>query len=196
MTMPMSMTMTARSNGARGRAVRLWSVVLLGLLCLPAGCLIDDVQGIPLCEGDGIGLLTAQSVPTAEQIPCFEPLPDGWETEAVHVDQDGVRILLDSDRSGAAAAVFRFAATCDYDDAVAAPSEFDGAERYDLISSVRPRFVAERFYVVPGGCFWWSFDFDPGASAALSVELGDRVSLIDRDDLNEQIRDTFMDVEV
>lgn len=185
--------MTARPKRSRATLIR-WCFA--ALLVPPTACSIDEVQRIPLCEDSGTGMLAAQSVPSAEQIPCFSPLPNGWEAETVHVDQDGVRILFDSDRAGGAAAVFRYAAVCDHDDAVAAPSEFDGVERYDHVWSVRPRFVAERFYVVPGGCFWWHFDFDPGASSALSVELGDRVSLVARSDLNDQIRDTFMDVEL
>lgn len=177
----------------RTAVTRWWFVALV---LLPVACSIDEVQALPFCEDEGTGLLAAQSVPSAEQIPCFDDLPRGWDANTVHVDQGGVRVRFDSDRAGSSAAVFRFVAACDHGGAVAAPSEFDDAERYDLIWSVQPRFVAERFYVVPGGCFWWSFDFDPGATAALSIELGERVSLVARDDLNDQIRDSFMDVEV
>lgn len=182
--------MTTRSMR---RHQRWW---LVAMLLVSAGCSMDEVQGLPFCAGEGTALLAAQSVPTAEQIPCFDPLPAGWDANTVHVDQDGVTIHFDSDRAGGSAAVFRYRASCDHDGAVNTPSEFDDAERFDLVLSLRPRFVAERYYAVPGGCFWWRFDFDPGARAALSIELGDRVSLVARRDLNEQIRDTFMDVEV
>lgn len=188
------MTSSTPSAGRRLAGPIRWSFV--ALLVLSAGCSVDEVQDIPFCTREGTGMIAAQSVPGAEQIPCFDSLPAGWGADTVRVDQDGVRIDFDSDRAGDSAAVFRYAATCDPGDAVSVPSELDGIERYELIWSVRPRFVAERFYVVPGGCFWWRFDFDPGASAALSIELGDKVSLISRSDLNEQIRDTFMDVEV
>lgn len=185
--------MRAASRLGRVRHPRWWVLVCLAA---PVACTAEEMQGLPFCEIEGTGMIAVQSVPGAEQIPCFDVLPAGWDATSVRVDQDGVRIHFDSDRAGSSAAVFRFEATCDRRGAVAAPSEFEDAERYDLVHSVRPRFVAERFYVVPGGCFWWRFDFVPGASAALSIELGDRVSLIARRDVNEQLRDTFLDLEV
>lgn len=157
-----------------------------------AGCSIEDAQPIPDClEGDSTSIV-AQSVPTAQLVPCFDPLPAGWDVENVRIDQEGTIIRFDSDRAGDDAAIFRYADTCELGQAVSAPSEHEGAERYEHIERIDPGFRAQRYYVFEGGCIWWQFDFDDEATAALSIELGDRLRIVTRDDFNDAIRD-FID---
>ncbi len=175
----------ARNLGALGAI----GVVVAGA----AGCSIESTMPHPDCLEGGAALLGAQAVPTAELIPCFDRLPDGWDVDAVRIDQDGMRVRLDSDRAGGSAAVFHYAESCELGDAVSTPSEHAGAERFDFIEQVDPRFVARRYYVFEGGCIWWEFDFDEGAAAALSIELGERLVTATRDDVNRGVREDFID---
>jgi hypothetical protein len=157
---------------------------------------MEEVLPEPSCADGATALLVAQSVPTADLVPCFEPLPAGWNVVSVAIDQDGTVIRFDSDRAGEEAAKFRYLESCDVAEAVSAPSEFDHAERYEYIERVAPSLRAQRFYVFGGGCGWWDFDFDEGAPAALAIELGDRLDFVTRSELNRSIRETFIDEDI
>lgn len=56
-----------------------------------------------------------------------------------------------------------------------------------------PGLWAERYYLSPGGCVWWEFDFDSDASATHSIELQDLLMLFARQYLNETMRKSFID---
>jgi hypothetical protein len=112
------------------------------------------------------------------------------------IDEDGTLIRFDSDRAGSGAAVFHFVDRCDVGAAVDVPSEYRGADQLELIEGVVPAFRGRRFHVFPGGCMWWEFAFREGAGSALSIELGDRLRMVSRDELNESIRSSFIDEEV
>lgn len=168
-------------------------LALLGVVVTTSACALEEVLPAPSCvDGDTL-ILTAQSVPTADLVPCFEPFPAGWDVVSVEIDQDGTMVRFDSDRAGEEAAMFRYIQSCDVREAVTAPSEFDHAARFELVERVDPSFGAQRFYVFDGGCAWWDFDFDEGATAALAVELGDRLVLVSRAELSESVRETFID---
>lgn len=179
-----------------GRRACVLVAVAAPFALVMAGCAMEEVLPEPSCVDGGTVFLAAQSVPTAELVPCFDPLPAGWGVGWVSIDQDGTGIGFDSDRAGERAAVFRFLESCDVGEAVSAPSEFDHTERYEFIERVDPSFVAERFYVFDGGCAWWQFEFDEGATAALAVELGDRLTLVSRSELDRSVRESFIDVEM
>lgn len=177
------------------RTVVVVTVTAIALIVV-AGCAVDETLPPPDCQTGGSGLIVAQSVPSAQLVPCFEQLPAGWGVGHVFVDQDGTSVHLDSDRAGEDAAVMRFVAECELGDAVFVPSDQPGASRYELIERVTPGFRADRIYWFLGGCVRWRFDFDDGAPAGLSVELGNSMVLVRRDIVNEGIRETFIDEEV
>ena len=162
----------------------------------PRACSPDQALPPPSCAQGETAILVAQSVPSAALVPCFDPLPDGWEATSVDIGDDGTTIVFDSDRAGEAAARFRYAEACDIGAAVDARSALPHTRRFDLIESVTPAFRAQRFFVFEGGCMWWDFDFDDGVTATLSVELGERLNSVTRDDLNDSIRESFIDEEV
>lgn len=182
---------------ARSTVRRLATVAtVLSVLPVVAACAPRQALPPPSCtEGDTV-ILVAQSVPTAELVPCFDPLPAGWEVSSVDIDQDGTTVEFDSDRAGDGAATFRYAASCELGEAVDAPSAHAGTDRFDLIEQIAPSFRAKRFYVFEGGCIWWEFAFDEGAGAALSIELGERLGIETREQLAESIRDSFIDVDL
>jgi hypothetical protein len=141
-------------------------------------------------------LLAAQSVPPASFVPCFERLPEGWSFTTIDIDQRGTTVNLDSDRAGAGAATLRFGETCDVGSAAKVPSDLEGAERFDDIERLQPGFRARVFYRFEGGCVAWRFDFDNDASATESVALEGALRLVGRDELNANLRETFIDEEL
>lgn len=170
------------------------SIAVLG--ATSSACSVENSQPMPACSTGGTANIGAQSVPTAALVPCLDPLPAGWEADYVRIDQDGMVVRFDSDRAGDDAAIFHYTATCDIGNAVSSPSEQEGADRFEEVERIEPGFRARRYYVFDGGCIWWEFDFDPGATAALAIDLGDRLQTITRDDLNDIVRESFIDVEL
>lgn len=173
---------------------RLWLVcaVLAG-----TACTVADHIAAPVCEGESSSAIIAiQSVPSATLVPCLDLLPAGWEVARTTVDETGTTVVFDSDRAGAGAARFHFSASCDTTGAVLAPPGYPGSVRYERIHSVAPRFRGDRFFVFEGGCVWWEFDFRDRAPAALSVELGNVLVMSDREEVNDILRETFVDAEL
>lgn len=176
---------------------RVVALFVTGLLSIPAvGCGVEEALPAPRCSDGGSTLIAAQSVPTATQIPCLDRLPDGWLVASVSINQDRTIVRLDSDRAGDNAATLQLEADCDVSHAVSAPSELPDADRYDQIDRLEPGFRANRYYVFPGGCVWWSFVFDDGASATESVAIGEVLTLISRKVYNDGLRETFIDEEI
>lgn len=163
---------------------------------LAAACSVEETLPPPYCERSGSGLIVAQSVPTASQIPCFLDLPTGWTFAKVQVNEQHTVVTLDSDRVGQSAAVLRLEPTCDTSGAVSAPSDQPAAERYDEITRLRPGLRANQYYVFPGGCVAWNFEFDSDTSATEAVAVDDALVLIPRAELERSIRETFVDEEI
>jgi hypothetical protein len=181
-----------------GRSVgrRTLPALVLCLLAVVAGCSVEEAMPVPYCQREGSALIVTQSVPTAGLVPCFDSVPAGWEVDTVAIDQDGTEVTLNSDRAGTGAARLRFEDGCDVGEAIAVPSDQDGADQFEFIEAVEPGFQAQRYYVFDGGCAWWDFDFDDEAPAALSIELGGQMTLITRDAITENVRRTFIDEEL
>ena len=169
---------------------------LVVMALLTTACSVQQTVGAPSCNEGGSALIVAQSVPTASQIPCLDPLPDGWNVATVSVNQDRTVITLDSDRAGDSAAILRFEERCDISEAVPAPSDLPAAERYDVVVSATPSFEGARYYIFPGGCVSWTFDFDSGTSATEAITVAGALMLISREDFNAIIRESFIDEEI
>lgn len=168
-------------------------VVIGACLAVMAACSLEETLPAPDCVEGGSGLIVAQSVPTGGLVPCFDQLPAGWEFSTVMIDDEGTEVHLESDRAGGEAASLQYRTSCDPGEAVSVPSDQEGADAYEYIEQIEPSFRAERFYLFPGGCVRWRFHFNPEASAALSVELQNSLTLLSRDFLNDSFRETFVD---
>lgn len=167
-------------------------VAMIGLSA--SACSVADTIGEPWCSGDRTSaLIVAQSVPTATEIPCLDELPSGWEVETIRIVEDGSTLEFASDRAGSDAATLHFAEFCEIGTAISTRSEYPRVERFEEIISVSPAFVAKRIYRFEGGCFWWEFRFDEGAPAGLSIELGNALTVISREAVNDNLRETFVD---
>ena len=177
------------------RAVpRRWlSAICVIAAVVATGCSVEDNLVAPTCAGDRAVLIAAQSVPTASQVPCFDTLPAGWEFENVSITQDGTHIVLDSDRAGPGAARLHYVADCDLSGTVSTPSDDRNIKLFEDIEMLDPSFKARRFHVFDGGCGWWQFDFDPGVSAALRVELDNTLQWWGRQEFNDSFSESFID---
>ncbi|MCP3912565.1 MAG: hypothetical protein GY713_16610 [Actinomycetia bacterium] len=161
-------------------------------LVFTTSCSVEESLAPPYCTG-GSSLIAAQSVPTARLLPCFGGLPEGWSFSAVMIDQSGTMVRLDSDRAGDDAATFRFEGSCDVRGAVSVPSAFEDVEHYEAIDQLQPRFRARSYLRFDGGCVTWFFDFDQGASTTESVAIGDALVFFTRKEINDGLRQTFLD---
>ena len=150
-------------------AIQRWSIRRIGLAVLTLllavavlgigwGRLISDrdVEYAPIqaqtlrCASHEPLLLMAQSVPTAELVPCVEILPAGWTLGDVVVGNEGSRFTLTSDRGGVLVA--ELTASCDLAGAVELTSEQPGARRYLRIERDAAGVATTRAYTFPGGC--------------------------------------------
>jgi hypothetical protein len=150
-------------------AIQRWSIRRIGLaaLTLLLAAVILSI-GWDLLMGDGGGenepilaqslrcepheplLLMAQSVPTAELVPCVEILPAGWTLGDVLVGNGRSKFTLTSDRGGVL--VTELTASCDLAGAVELTSERPGARRYLRIERNAAGVAMTRAYTFPGGC--------------------------------------------
>lgn len=185
-----------RSAGRISRRLAGCVVAAMTAVLATASCATEETMPAPSCIDGGSSLIEAQSVPSATQIPCLDPLPEGWVVASVSVNQDRTLVRLDSDRAGDNAATLRFEMTCDVSNAVAAPSDLYPASRFDDIERLSPGFRAHRYYTFPGGCVSWYFDFDDGATATESVVIGDVLVLVSRESVNDGVREFFLDEEL
>lgn len=175
--------------------VRSLLVPAVAVVALTA-CASEETMPAPLCANGGSSLIVAQSVPGAELVPCFEPLPEGWSVARVRVDQDGTLVALDSDRAGDDAAKLNFRSSCSIDGAVVVPGAHDGAERHDRVERLVPGFRADTHHVFPGGCVTLHYEFDDGSSATEAVAVEDALALIPRREIEDNVRETFIDEEL
>lgn len=176
-------------------AVRVALLLAIGVFATVA-CSVEQTLPPPDCEEGGTGLIVAQSVPSASQIPCLLPVPTGWSVARVKVNENHSEVVFDSDRAGSSAAVMRLDDGCDVRHTASAPSELPAADRYDYVEQLQPSFRGERYYVFPGGCVWWQFTFDSGVSATEAVVIGEVLALVSREDLRQNVRDSFIDEEI
>lgn len=174
------------------RARHAFAVVAL----VATTCAAQDSITLPHCQEEGPTIIMAQSVPTAEQIPCLDGLPQGWSLARGDINQSGSTFTFDSDRAGAGAAVLTFGDSCDVADAVSLRSDFADVERYERNIALDPSFRSERTYVFDGGCVQWIFDFDRGVSGTLTVGLDERLQFVSRADFEAAIDESFMDVDL
>jgi hypothetical protein len=166
---------------------RVSRIVVLGCcLLLSAGCMgglqIGAPTDVPECAsaegtvGDAM-VLVAQSVPSAQLLPCLRGLPVGWIFQMLDVQRGRTQVRLSAgDRDGDHNVMVVLEDGCDVAGAREVPSAQPGTRRYDRITRVDPGYLADRYYVFPGGCVTYRFDLRGRAGAAeaetISAALG------------------------
>ncbi|MGY1601132.1 hypothetical protein [Geodermatophilus sp. SYSU D00815] len=179
------------------RAARVRASLALVCGALVAGCATGStaIAEPPQCAAgdDGAGngvILMAQSVPTAEWVPCVRAaIPLGWGFHHLEARNGEARFWLDSDRDGQKAVEVRLTASCDTIGATPVPSDREGMQRLERVSQMAPTYAGERFYLFDGGCLTFVFALhgaSPGEGLALVSQV---VGVIAREDLREQVRE-------
>ena len=142
----------------------------------------DGLGTVPTCDQSNVLILEAQSVPSASYIPCIAQFPMGWTFGGEHIDAGHATFWLDSDRAGLRAVTVTLAPRCERGDALEIPVEPDeaGTKRYERPASLRPAYVADRFYVFPGGCVTYHFAFQAGAALTLALEATSALTFFSR----------------
>jgi hypothetical protein len=138
---------------------RLGVLALAVLLVAVTAC--GEIQAAPMCEGgEDVMVLMAQSVPSAELVPCLqEELPKSWFLNTPQISSAGVRLQFGSDMySSGASIVVNLLADCDPGTAVEVPSDEEGARRFEDIDQVDAGYRGTRYYVFDGGCATYQFD--------------------------------------
>jgi hypothetical protein len=112
------MTGRAIADRARFGSAVVGAFWLATLAVLGMACSDEEATPLPRCnDGDSL-ILVAQSLPTAELLPCFATLPPGWDVATVAIDDEGTTIRLDHDRAGPGAAILHFTTGCGPDRAI------------------------------------------------------------------------------
>jgi hypothetical protein len=153
----------------------------------------------PYCEyrrdpGTQFVILMAQAVPSASQLPCIELLPAGWTVSDAFVRNGRARFALNSDRVGMHAVEVVLERTCQFGGAkvTRVPSDESGTRRYERIGEVRPRvsFTGTRYYLFPGGCVTYQFQFHGEERARPIGEVTTSLSFVTRDAMRRRIQET------
>jgi tRNA A-37 threonylcarbamoyl transferase component Bud32/membrane-associated phospholipid phosphatase len=186
-------------------AIQRWSIRRIGLavLTLFLGVVVFSIGWSALLGDDGFEndpieaqslrcapheplLLMAQSVPTAELVPCVEILPAGWTLGDVVVGDGRSRFTLTSDRGGVLVA--ELTASCDLSGAVELTSERTGARRYLRIERNAAGVAMTRAYTFPGGCVTQRLVAPEASRQQLASESSFALGFTTRDDLAAALR--------
>ena len=121
-----------RTGGLR-RALLVFSVQASAGLLTPAHDL--GVDGTPTCGTGNLMILSAQSVPSARQLPCIASIPAGWELGGVQIDDERTRFWLNSDVAGDRAVEVTLLPPdhCSVAAATEVPSDEVGVRRYERV---------------------------------------------------------------
>lgn len=113
----------------------------------------------PGCHKTDSLVLMAQSVPSAQQVPCIASLPAGWTFEDLDIRRGTSSFSLDSDRAGHRAVEVRLFPSCRVAGATEIASDEVGTRRFERVESVVGEYRGTRYYVFDGGCVTYRFNF-------------------------------------
>ena len=98
----------------------------LGLLLFTMTACSNLGRSLPDCgEPSSTTVLSVQSVPGTEYVPCIVGLPPGWEYHHLRARSGGSEYWLDSDRMGEHFLTVRLEPTCDLGTDTSAPGDGD-----------------------------------------------------------------------
>jgi tRNA A-37 threonylcarbamoyl transferase component Bud32/membrane-associated phospholipid phosphatase len=131
--------------------------------------------------------LLAQSVPSASLVPCLHPLPTGWMTGNMTVNNGRSVLALNHDRAGPGVLVVRLTAACDTRGATQMTSNQPQVRRYQRIDRLAPRFEATRLDLFPGGCVTAQATVPAANRAEISSQLTTILSYTTRQTLQQAL---------
>jgi hypothetical protein len=176
--------------------------LLVALLVLLVGGCADLSAGVfqqgraPTCEfrgqaGTPVVILEAQAVPSATLLPCIKLLPVGWRVSDVFIHKGRARFTLDSDRAGPRAVTVVLERYCQLPRATRVPSDEPGTRRYEELGPLRSGagFTGTRFYLFPGGCVTYRFEFGRGEIAEPLGEVTLAISFVTRAAIRKHVQE-------
>jgi len=176
-----------------GLAVLVVVVVVFGVQAT-AGLLtpVHDlgVDGNPTCGTGSLMILSAQSVPSAEFVPCIASVPAGWKLGGIQIDDERARFWLDSDVGGdrAVQATLLPPDRCTVRGATEVPSDEIGVRRYERVRSLPPHLRSTRTYRFRGGCVVYDFDLHGVETGSLLADADSALAFQPRRALVAEVR--------
>lgn len=179
----------------RGLAVLTLALATTGSV---TGCLnaevVGSATGLPRCApepGDVAGgmVLMAQSVPSAQWLPCVREVPVGWRFVAFDARDGQTSIRLGSDREGMTALTVLLRPSCELAGAAEVPSEWPELRRYELVTRVSSGYGGERHYTFTGGCVTYRFDLRGDSRAEAVAAVTDSLGFVSRRSVARQVRE-------
>jgi hypothetical protein len=164
--------------------------MLLGLIGLAvlSGCATRYKSNVvPDCRNTETLVLMAQSVPTAEMVPCIVTMPAGWTFETIDIRDGHSFFALDSDRAGDRAVRVTLRRSCNVAGATEIGSDEPGTQRFERVESVLRAYRGVRTYEFPGGCVTYRFDFER-RGLALVNEVSLAIGFASRQEVARQAR--------
>jgi len=170
----------------------LVAVVMLTTL---GACTSAVVQGaVPRCSaGSEVTdelVLEAQSVPSAQLLPCLTEIPPNWSVTEFRV-RDGettIGLTSHSESGGVARAVLT--KSCDTSDAT---EEFSGKEDARLFvkisSPVDDALIGKHYYKFVGGCVTYSFELRGEGKGALYAQAQSALDFTSRSTVEDDIKE-------
>lgn len=168
-------------------------VVVLSLIGLGAEDARDGRVGQARCARDRLVLLVAQSVPTAQTVPCFQTFVDGWSVTTDQVDDTGTRLQLTTSQIDGATWSVQFAASCSPDPAAQTVESNDsggpaGVQVRQVTDETDTSYSETDWYVFAGGCVTSQvqvpFRLDRNV---VFQDVDDMLRLVPRSDLNDAV---------
>lgn len=169
----------------RIRIAMVATLVAIVTACAPT----PDSTDTPWCDDFGVLMLEAQSIPSAQLLPCFEQMSRGWSPGSTHIDEHGTTFTMDSTTAGDDAARIRLLNQCSTRGYVQVPSDEPGTARFELVTRISDGYAGSRLYLYPGGCTSIDFSFDAGVSASLVNEVSFALGFVPRGSVNQVVRD-------
>lgn len=148
----------------RGLVIAAVSVVVASTACTAR---FQD-SAAPSCTKIDTMVLMAQSVPTAQLVPCIRALPAGWAFGGMDIRSGRSTFNLDSDRAGVAAVRVTMTEACSGPRGTEVASDEPATRRYERIDSLMERYSGTRSYSFSGGCVTYRFRFEQRGTALVN----------------------------
>ena len=149
-------------------------------------------QAAPLCRLPAVGaetlVLLAQSVPTADRVPCVSNYAAGWHFADLEVVSGEGWFTLDNDRAGVSAVEVTLMAACDTSEFTEIASDEQDTIRFERVLSVEGEFRSVRAYKFAGGCVTYRFQFSQRGQALVN-EVSSMVTFVTRKDIDAAVRE-------
>jgi hypothetical protein len=163
-------------------------------LVLGSGCSSNSNRdaAAPTCSTERVEtlLIVAQSVPTAQRIPCINSYPAGWKLGQVEVRDGRSSFSLEPD-DGASELTVVLEKDCVVTGAIEVATDERGTARYDRIPSATGS-LRTRNYRFAGGCVTYELR-TAGPTTGLMDQATLAVGLMSRSEIEDRFYDQSSD---